>query len=98
MVVAGKLADNSSSLNLTVDGSTDEGTLGNINPAVSINIRNSSKGIGLMTDADIQALPEKLWAYLTIKQLEDKRIASSNQTEKKKVSKKMLDLSLKVSY
>lgn len=85
VVIAGKLSDNSSEVTLKVDGNTKKGSLGNIDPVTSINIQNSSYGIGLMTDADIQTLPEKLWAYLTIKQLQDERIASSDPVEKKKI-------------
>lgn len=98
MVIAGKLSDNSSDVTLKVDGNTNKGSLGNIDPVTSIDIQNSSYGIGLMTDADIQAIPEKLWAYLTIKQLQDQRIASSDPVEKKKLSKRMLELSVKVSH
>lgn len=98
MVIAGKLSDNSSEVTLKVDGNTKKGSLGNIDPVTSINIQNSSYGIGLMTDADIQTLPEKLWAYLTIKQLQDERIASSDPVEKKKLSKRMLELSVKVGH
>lgn len=98
MVIAGKLSDNSSDVTLKVDGNTNKGSLGNIDPVTSINIQNSSYGIGLMTDADIQAIPEKLWAYLTIKQLQDQRIASSDPVEKKKLSKRMLELSVKVGH
>ena len=40
---------------------------------------------------------ERLWAYLTIKKLLDKRVESDNPEEKKQAEAKALALSLKVS-
>ena len=48
-------------------------------------------------ETGLAAYVERMWAYLTIKQLLDEHLTASNETEKKELKKKALELSLQVS-
>ena len=58
---------------------------------VDISFKNTSTDTG-----EFEKITEKVWAYLTIKQLLDKELATSNEGEKESYKKQILDLSIKV--
>lgn len=96
-VVAGKLAEEDlSSLSMSIGGTTSSGSL-ELSETVKSEYSNiADPGIGLLTDKDIQNMPEKLWAYLTIKQLDNKRLSTDSTAERQELTERMLELSLKV--
>ena len=97
MIVAGKLTeDDRSSLSMSIGGTTSSGSLDLSETVDSKYNALIGEGAGLLSDKDIQNMPEKLWAYLTIKQLNEKRLSIEYAAEKEQLTKRMLELSLKV--
>lgn len=101
MIVAGKLTEEDmSKLSMSIGGSTSSGSF-ELNDTLQSeykDIFNKDKHEQLLSNADIQNMPEKLWAYLTIKQLDAKRLSTNNPAEKQELTNRMLELSLKYKF
>lgn len=93
LILAGKVADGYiTNLGLTVQGEGANGKVSYTNPSVIVpNFNLNLTGI-----RDIQQITEKLWAYLTIKQMLRKVDATEDKVRKEELKKKILEMSLKV--
>lgn len=95
IVVAGKLEDNSVRLfDLTVEGL---GSKGSVELALSADV-NANPFPQLTKPGDYAKITEKIWAYLTIKQLLEKSIGETDPTAKEEMKKTALELSLKYKF
>lgn len=95
IVVAGKLDDNTIKLfDLSVQGL---GSKGSVELALSADV-NAKQFPELTKPGDYQQITEKIWAYLTIKQLLEKSIGETDSTVKEDMKKRALELSLKVHF
>ena len=92
LVVAGKLKDESlAELQLVVYGHAREGT---------IELERSSDIVpfNLTSAGDFSSITEKMWAYLSIKQLIRDMDKDITDEEREAIKNKILDMSLKVSF
>lgn len=93
IVVAGKIEDNTIRVfDLTVEGL---GSKGSVELALSADVKSNSFP-ELTKSGDYQEITEKIWAYLTIKQLLEKSIGETNQNAKDELKARALQLSLQV--
>ncbi|VDI00204.1 calpain-5 [Mytilus galloprovincialis] len=94
IVIAGKLSDdNVQVLNLIVTGN---GVDGHVELEVESDIK--SRVPELTKVGDLEKITERIWAYLTIKQLLEKSIGETNEADKKKLNDKALEMSLKYKF
>ncbi|CAG2250625.1 unnamed protein product [Mytilus edulis] len=94
IVIAGKLSDdNVQVLNLIVTGN---GVDGHVELELESDIK--SQVPELTKVGDLEKITERIWAYLTIKQLLEKAIGENNEAEKKKLNDKALEMSLKYKF
>ncbi|XP_076107898.1 inter-alpha-trypsin inhibitor heavy chain H3-like isoform X1 [Mytilus galloprovincialis] len=94
IVIAGKLSDdNVQVLNLIVTGN---GVDGHVELELESDIK--SRVPELTKVGDLEKITERIWAYLTIKQLLEKAIGVNNEAEKKKLNDKALEMSLKYKF
>ncbi|CAC5406710.1 unnamed protein product [Mytilus coruscus] len=92
LVIAGKLSDDTIQvLNLLVTGN---GVHGNVEMELESDIQ--SRAPELSKAGNFEKITERIWAYLTIKQLLEKAIGETNEFEKKKLNNKALAMSLKL--
>ena len=92
LIIAGKLSDDDVQvLNLVVTG---DGIGGQIELELESNIK--SRVPELTKAGDFTKITERIWAYLTIKQLLEEAIGENNAETKKQLNDKALELSLKV--
>lgn len=91
LVVAGRIDDNTIDiLRLAVTG---EGIQGEMELALSTDIAEQPD---LTQPGDYAQITEKVWAYMTIKQMLEQSVGETNAVEKQKMKQRALDLSLKV--
>lgn len=95
IVVAGKIDDNAVRLfDLSVQGL---GSTGSVELALSADVK-SKPFPELTKSGDYEKITEKIWAYLTIKQLLEKSIGETDSTAKEDLKKKALQLSLQYKF
>lgn len=93
IVVAGKIENNAVRLfDLSVQGL---GSTGSVELALSADVK-SKPFPELTKSGDYEQITEKIWAYLTIKQLLEKSIGETDSTTKEELKNKALHLSLQV--
>ncbi|XP_029646351.1 inter-alpha-trypsin inhibitor heavy chain H3 isoform X2 [Octopus sinensis] len=98
-VIAGKLTDKDASrITWNIIGSTSSGGIDIGETTEALQLSDEGKRESLLSDEDIKSIPEKLWAYLTIKQILDQMTASDNQTEKDELKNRAIELSLKYKF
>ncbi|GAB1605232.1 inter-alpha-trypsin inhibitor heavy chain H3-like [Argonauta hians] len=98
-VIAGRLHDESASeLRWNVVGSTSSGGVDFTDTSQVFDPSKVGDGIGLLQNDDIKAIPEKLWAYLTIKQIFKKILVTDSPEEIEELKKQALELSLKYKF
>uniref|UniRef100_A0A0L8FLN6 VWFA domain-containing protein n=1 Tax=Octopus bimaculoides TaxID=37653 RepID=A0A0L8FLN6_OCTBM len=96
-VIAGKLTDKDASrITWNIVGTTSSGDVDVGETTEALQLSDKAKRESLLSDKDIKRILEKLWAYLTIKQILDQMTASGNQTEKDELKNRVIELSLKV--
>ncbi|XP_052059434.1 inter-alpha-trypsin inhibitor heavy chain H3-like isoform X6 [Mytilus californianus] len=94
LVIAGKLSDdNIQVLNLLVTGN---GVHGNVELELESDIQ--SRDPELTKAGDFEKITERIWAYLTIKQLLEEAIGETNEIEKKNLNDRALAMSLKYKF
>ncbi|CAG2192498.1 unnamed protein product [Mytilus edulis] len=94
LVIAGKLSDdNIQVLNLLVTGN---GVNGNVELELKSDIQ--SRDPELTKAGDFEKITERIWAYLTIKQLLEEAIGETNELEKKNLNDRALAMSLKYKF
>ncbi|XP_063438871.1 inter-alpha-trypsin inhibitor heavy chain H3-like [Mytilus trossulus] len=94
IVIAGKLSDdNIQVLNLLVTGN---GVNGNVELELESDIQ--SRDPELTKAGDFEKITERIWAYLTIKQLLEEAIGETNEIEKKILNDRALAMSLKYKF
>ncbi|CAC5406707.1 unnamed protein product [Mytilus coruscus] len=94
LVIAGKLSDdNIQVLNLLVTGN---GVHGNVELELESDIQ--SRDPELTKAGDFEKITERIWAYLTIKQLLEEAIGETNEFEKEKLNDRALAMSLKYKF
>lgn len=90
LVIAGKLSDGDLKVvNLIVTGN---GVDGNVELELESDIRSSVPEL----TKDFEKITERIWSYLTIKQLLETAIGENDATKKKALNDRALELSLKV--
>lgn len=95
IVVAGKIDDNAVRLfDLSVQGL---GSTGSVELALSADVK-SKPFPELTKSGDYEQITEKIWAYLTIKQLLEKSIGETDSTTKEDLKNKALQLSLQYKF
>lgn len=95
IVVAGKIDDNTVRLfDLSVQGL---GSTGSVELALSADVK-SKPFPELTKSGDYEQITEKIWAYLTIKQLLEKSIGETDTNTKEDLKKKALQLSLQYKF
>lgn len=92
LIIAGKMSDDDvNEVDLVVTG---DGSDGHIELSLDSDV---NKGVPELTKPeDFHKITERIWAYLTIKQLLESAIEVDNAEEKTQLNQKALDLSLKV--
>ncbi|XP_052059436.1 inter-alpha-trypsin inhibitor heavy chain H3-like isoform X8 [Mytilus californianus] len=94
LVIAGKLSDDTIQvLKLLVTGN---GVHGNVELELESDIQ--SRDPELLKAGNFEKITERIWAYLTIKQLLEEAIGETNEFEKKKLNNKALAMSLKYKF
>ncbi|XP_071156829.1 inter-alpha-trypsin inhibitor heavy chain H3-like isoform X1 [Mytilus edulis] len=94
LVIAGKLSDdNIQVLNLLVTGN---GVNGNVELELKSDIQRRDPE--LTKAGDFEKITERIWAYLTIKQLLEEAIGETNELEKKNLNDRALAMSLKYKF
>lgn len=94
IVVAGKIENNDVKvLDLSVEGL---GSQGSVELSLSADLDDNSFP-ELTKPGDYVKITEKIWAYLTIKQLLEKSVGEKDPTVKEDIKKQALELSLKVT-
>lgn len=94
IVVAGKIQNNDVKvLDLSVEGLGSQGT---VELSLSADLDDNSFP-ALTKPGDYVKITEKIWAYLTIKQLLEKSVGEKDLTVKEDIKKQALELSLKVT-
>lgn len=77
-------------------------SVGGSNLVLSGELRNNFIDLSMTknetTPEYFEQITEKVWAYLTIKQLLDKQLVASDQEETKAYNRQIIELSLKVSH
>uniref|UniRef100_K1PXQ1 Inter-alpha-trypsin inhibitor heavy chain H3 n=1 Tax=Magallana gigas TaxID=29159 RepID=K1PXQ1_MAGGI len=95
IVVAGKIENNAVRLfDLSVQGL---GSTGSVELALSADVK-SKPFPELTKSGDYEQITEKIWAYLTIKQLLEKSIGETDSTTKEELKNKALQLSLQYKF
>ncbi|CAC5406521.1 unnamed protein product [Mytilus coruscus] len=94
LIIAGKMSDdNVNEVDLVVTG---DGSDGHIELSLDSDV---NKGVLELTKPeDFHKITERIWAYLTIKQLLESAIAVDNAEEKIQLNQRALDLSLKYKF
>ncbi|XP_052059439.1 inter-alpha-trypsin inhibitor heavy chain H3-like [Mytilus californianus] len=94
LIIAGKMSDdNVNEVDLVVTG---DGSDGHIELSLDSDI---NKGVPELTKPeDFHKITERIWAYLTIKQLLESAIEVDNAEEKTQLNQRALDLSLKYKF
>ncbi len=59
---------------------------------------SAGSALQLPSPADLQGKLERVWAYLTIKEILKKRIETTDKDEKDRLKERALELSLQVHY
>ncbi|KAL3853654.1 hypothetical protein ACJMK2_017184 [Sinanodonta woodiana] len=98
MVVAGKLEDSSAdTVTLEILGNSIDGafTLKTISHIKTPHFRQVE---GLTSLSDIEEISEKIWAYLTIKQILEKSLIEKDPLQKEQMKFRALQLSLKYNF
>ena len=97
IVIAGKLLDSSTrSLAVTMEANDAEGD-------VSLSVTSNALDLSSMTASDLMGLDElakiteKMWAYLTLKQILKQQVGENNASRKVELKQTAIELSLKVS-
>lgn len=94
IVVAGKIENNDVKVfDLSVEGLGSQGT---VELSLSADLDDNSFP-ELTKPGDYVKITEKIWAYLTIKQLLEKSVGETDPTVKEDMKKQALELSLKVT-
>ncbi|XP_052059433.1 inter-alpha-trypsin inhibitor heavy chain H3-like isoform X5 [Mytilus californianus] len=94
IVIAGKLSDgNVQVLNLIVTGN---GVDGQVELELESDIQ--SRVPELTKVGDLEKITERIWAYLTIKQLLEKAIGENDEIKKKTLNDRALEMSLKYKF
>ncbi|CAG2250624.1 unnamed protein product [Mytilus edulis] len=94
LIIAGKMSDDDvNEVDLVVTG---DGSDGHIELSLDSDV---NKGVPELTKPeDFHKITERIWAYLTIKQLLESAIEVDNAEEKTQLNQKALDLSLKYKF
>ncbi|CAC5406714.1 Inter-alpha-trypsin inhibitor heavy chain H4 [Mytilus coruscus] len=94
LIIAGKMSDdNVNEVDLVVTG---DGSDGHIELSLDSDV---NKGVPELTKPeDFHKITERIWAYLTIKQLLESAIEVDNAEEKTQLNQRALDLSLKYKF
>ena len=94
IVIAGRLSDfeNTNELTCEVIGTAKTG---NVKYETKINVQNGST---VATSSKEDAFMERMWAYLTIKQLVRGALIAQDDAEKERLNNRSLELSLQVTY
>ena len=97
LVIAGKLLDTSAS-SLAVNMQANDAK-GEVNLALTSNTLDLSSltSSGLMSLEDLSEITEKMWAYLTLKQILKQQVGEDDQEKKVQLKVKAIEMSLKVS-
>lgn len=97
LVVAGQINDKSlESLKLSVVGSGPNGVV-ELNSTGNIILHQMQGEPGIPKPYSFAMITEKLWAYMTIKQILNERLRETNQTIKNLMKERATSLALKVS-
>ncbi|XP_053377299.1 inter-alpha-trypsin inhibitor heavy chain H3-like isoform X2 [Mercenaria mercenaria] len=103
MVISGRLEnlddfviDNT--LTLRIISNSVDGPHMVLSGGLSDNLIDISVTENATNSGDFEKITEKVWAYLTIKQLLDKELATSDEAEKQGYNRQILELSLKYGF
>ena len=97
IIIAGKLLDNAAqSLTVTMEANDAKGD-------ITLSLNSKTLDLSTVTSSDLMGLDElakiteKMWAYLTLKQILKQQVGENDASKKVELKKKAIALSLKVS-
>ena len=97
IIIAGKLLDNAAqSLTVTMEANDAMGD-------ITLSLNSQTLDLSTVTSSDLMGLDElakiteKMWAYLTLKQILKQQVGENDASKKVELKKKAIALSLKVS-
>ncbi|KAK7490609.1 hypothetical protein BaRGS_00018212 [Batillaria attramentaria] len=98
IIIAGKLLDNSlRSLSVTMEAKDKDGDL-------NLSLTSGALDLGSVTASDLMdvdelaQITEKMWAYLTLKQILKQQVGETDPKKKEELKAKAVDLSLKYNF